>query len=162
MCSSFRKLLDIYRLNKYESEKVGSGNGAIFGGHRACFLPRIHPESVTKVSSITSRHSRAWKQNLIREFRCELCESARARERRGGKRVVGEFEKRRALTSLVFTFYGRQSKGGLVSSRDAFTIVFRRLFSCYQCSGEPIELTPTQHAQFTRACSLISTAAKVF
>lgn len=131
MCSSFRKLLDMNRLSKYKSEKVESGNGAIFGGHHACFRPWIHPESVTKALSITSGHSRAWKQNLIREFRCELREPGRSRERRGGKRIVGEFEKRCALTSFVFTFYGRQSKGG-------------RLFpGCFHdCLSPPVLMLP--------------------
>lgn len=80
----------------------------------------------------------------------------RARKKRKGRRV-GEFERRDALLPrLVFTFYGRQSKG--ISSLDAFTIVFRRLFSWL-----PVFRRANRgNSDTARARSLISTVAKVY
>jgi len=77
------------------------------------------------------RDSRAWKQNLIREFRCWNCGGRSRRERDREERGSGEFEKRRALTSFVFTFYGRQSKGSLFPG--CFHDCLSSPFSCYQC-----------------------------
>lgn len=139
------------------SEKVGSGNGIIFGGGCVAFVSGHEFNLNASQKFCPSRQgSRAWKQNLIHEFRCELWPVARAKD---GEERESVNSRRGALLLRVYflreTIKGR-SLPGMLSRLSFAAVLMLPVF------GEPIKLTSTQHAQFTRACTLISTAAKVF
>jgi len=105
------------------SEKVGSGNDTIFGGGcRACFRPRIQTESATKVLSITSgQPSVKTKLNLWIPVRTVTVVRG---ERETGRKEDPVNSRRGALLprSCLLSTGDNQRE---VSSRDAFTIVFR-------------------------------------
>lgn len=120
----------------------------------SCLFPATNSGWIRhKVLSITSGQSSV-KTKLNLRIPVRTVTVAR-HERQGGKKI-GEFEKRRSyFGSCLLSTRDNQRE---VSSRDAFTIVFRR---CSHATSVHWA-NRVNAAQFTRACSLISTAAKVF